>query len=70
MNAEQMRAVLGDEITQLRAGKRLAKDVNAVANAASKILASVRLELQYAKLLGVAPRISFIRTGGKAAIGK
>ena len=70
MNAEQLHAVLSDEITQMRKGKRHAKDVNAVVNASAKMLSLVRLEMEYAKMLGVVPRIPFIKTPTVRALPK
>lgn len=57
-----LRSVLTEELLKLREGKATAKDVNAIANVASKILHSVRLEMEYCKMTRQTPSISFITT--------
>lgn len=66
MNATELKSILADEIHLLRAGKRQAKDVNAIVNAAAKLLSTVRLELDYAKMIGATPQIPFIPTSKPA----
>jgi hypothetical protein len=60
MKMTDLRATLGDQITKLRAGKGDPKTANAIVNAAGKIIASVRLEMDYAKMVGAAPRIQLL----------
>ena len=55
-----MRNILSEEIDKLREGKTTAANVNAVTNATGKILSTVKLEMEYAKLLGKNPHIAFV----------
>jgi uncharacterized ParB-like nuclease family protein len=70
MNAIELREVLTSQINLLKAGKADPKQVNAIVNAAGKVIASVRLEMEYARMIGVLPSIDFIRSGmsGKLAV--
>jgi len=61
-----MRNILAEEIQRLRKGESSAANVNAIVNATGKILSSVKLELEYNRLLGTLPDIPFIRPGKKA----
>jgi len=65
-----MRSILTEEILRLRAGTTTAANVNAIVNATGKILSTVKLEIEYNKLLGQMPDISFIETGKKKLIAK
>ena len=57
-----MRSMLTEEIQKLRSGKTTAAAVNAVVNATGKILSSVKLEIEYNKLVGQTPKIPFIES--------
>lgn len=57
-----LRSILADEIKRLRNGESTPAAVNAITNATGKILATVRLELDYSKLVGVTPNIPFIKS--------
>jgi len=57
---DDIRTVLVDEINKIRSGSTTAANVNAVTNATGKILSTVKLELEYNKLLGKTPHIPFI----------
>ena len=57
---QDLRVVLVEEIVSLRAGKTTAANVNAVTNATGKIFSSVKLEMEYNKLIGQTPNIPFI----------
>ena len=61
-----VRRVLTEEIEKLRKGDSTAASVNAVVNAVGKILSSVKLEIEYNKIIGKTPDIPFIRSGRKA----
>lgn len=61
----EVREILADEIQKLRRGDNTAVNVNAVVNAVGKILSSVKLELEYNKIIGKTPDIPFIRAGIK-----
>lgn len=62
MNIEILRSMLAEQMVRLKSGKADPKHVNAMCNAAGKVIGSVRLELEYARMLGVTPAISFIKT--------
>lgn len=68
MNAEMLRAMLAEQMTNLRAGSADPKQVNAMVNAAGKIISSVKLELEYARMIGVTPVIPFISQRDKGAL--
>ena len=53
----ELRAVLADEIAKIREGTTTAAQVNAISNATGKILSTVRLEMEYYKLVGGTPNI-------------
>jgi hypothetical protein len=57
---DDLRAILADEIAKIRTGTTTAANVNAVTNATGKILSTVKLEMEYNKLLGKTPHIPFI----------
>lgn len=52
MNIDDLRAVLSDEIRSIRDGEATAARVNAVSNAAGKILSTVKLQMEYYRLTG------------------
>ncbi len=56
-----LRKILSEEIDKIRNGKTIAANVNAISNATGKILSSVRLEMEYAKLLGKTPKIDYVQ---------
>lgn len=60
MNANDLRSILADEINKIRAEKTTPAAVNAIVNATGKILTTVKMELDYAKLIGITPQIDFI----------
>lgn len=64
-----LRVILAEEITKIRAGTTTAANVNAITNATGKILSTVKMELEYNKLLGKTPFIPFIE-GGKGKLKK
>ena len=59
-----MRAILAEEIQKLRNGDTTAANVNAIVNASGKILTTVKMEIDYARLLGHTPDIAFIEAKG------
>ena len=65
---DDLRRILSEEITKLRNGETTAASVNAITNASGKILSSVKLEIEYGKLLGTTPVISFIAPAEKRAL--
>lgn len=60
MNLEKLRGMLAEQMDKLRAGNADVKNVNAMVNAAGKVIASVRLELDYAKMIGITPSVPFM----------
>lgn len=51
----ELRGILSDEIRKVRDGKTSAVAVNSISNATGKILSSVKLEMEYYRLIGKAP---------------
>ena len=68
MNIDSLRGILAEEIQKLRDGHTNAANVNAVTNATGKILSTVKLEMEYCKLLGKTPDIDFIKISEKKQI--
>ena len=60
-----MRIMLTEEIIKLRNGDSTAANVNAIVNATGKILSTIKMEIEYNKLLGKIPNIPFIEAGTK-----
>ena len=64
-NINDLREILSEEIDKLRQGKTTPASINAITNATGKIFSSIKLELEYAKILGEKPlyfnRFRFIR---------
>jgi hypothetical protein len=56
-----IREILAEEIFKLRKEETTASALNAVVNATGKILTTVKLEMEYAKLIGITPAIDFIK---------
>lgn len=46
-----MRLILADEIRKIREGKTTAANVNAIVNASGKILTTIKMEIEYNKLI-------------------
>lgn len=55
-----LRNILAEEIAKIRAGTTTAANVNAITNATGKILSTVKMEIEYNKLLSRTPHIPFI----------
>lgn len=68
-NMNDIRAMLCEEIEKLRKNKTTAANVNAVTNATGKILSTIKLEMEYAKLSNQKPKNSFIQLEDKSTIG-
>jgi len=69
-SVEDMRVMLSEEITKLREGNTNAANVNAIVNATGKILSTVKLEIEYNKMIGSTPNIPFIPAGQKRLLEK
>lgn len=52
--------ILAEEIMKVRAGTTTAANCNAITNASGKILSTVKLQIEYGKLIGKTPHIPFI----------
>ncbi len=55
-----LRVILAEEIEKIRSGQTTAANVNAIVNATGKILTTVKMEIEYNKLIGKTPNIDFI----------
>jgi hypothetical protein len=67
-NMNDIRAMLCEEIQKLRDNKTTAANVNAITNATGKILSTVKLELEYAKITNKTPKPGFIELEEKVEI--
>jgi len=70
LTVNDLRGVLGEQIRLLRTSKTTPSAANAVTNAAGKIFASIKLELELSKILGVPPRINMFQIEAKARSAK
>jgi len=61
-----IRDMLTEEITRLRNGDTTPAAVNAIVNATGKVLSTVKMEIDYNKLVGRMPEIPFIKSGQKS----
>ena len=60
-----LRSILAEEIQKIRSGNTTAANVNAIVNATGKILTTVKMEIEYNKLMGKTPVIPFISDSAK-----
>lgn len=60
IRVDDIRTILLEEIQNIRNGKTTAANVNAIVNATGKILTTVKMEIEYNKLIGKTPHIDFI----------
>jgi len=65
MDIQDVRTILAEEIIKLRNEETTPAYVNAITNATGKILSTVKMEIEYAKLIGQTPKIDFIKIDGK-----
>ena len=49
---KDLRKILAEEISKVRSGDTTAANVNAIVNASGKILTTIKMEIDYAKLSG------------------
>lgn len=71
IDINNLRTILAEEINKLREGSTTPANVNAITNATGKILSTVKLEMEYHKLLGKVPDIDFIKVkNGKSIANK
>jgi len=60
---QELRGILSDEIDKIRDGTTTAAACNAVTNATGKLLSTIKLELEYCKLVGKVPNIPMLSVG-------
>lgn len=58
---EELRDFLSEQMELLRNGDTTPANANASANLSGKILSSVKMELEYNKMVGATPNISFLK---------
>jgi hypothetical protein len=58
LTLQGLRMILSEQIEAIREGKATASNVNAISNATGKILSSIKLELEYHKLVGKTPHMA------------
>lgn len=56
---EQWRSFLAEEAEKLAGGESTAAKTNALSNLAGKVFQSVKLEVEYNRILGTTPNIKF-----------
>ena len=67
LNLSQLRAILSEEIQNIREGQTTAANVNAICNATGKILSTVKLQMEYYKQIGKTPVIPLLLGEGSPA---
>lgn len=70
MDATTLKTTLSEQIQKLHSNQGDPKIANAISNAAGKIIATIRLELEYCKMVGAKPAISFVKTAGALPVPK
>lgn len=65
LTLDELRGILSDEIRRVRDGESSAATANAVTNATGKILASIKLEMEYQKLTGRKANIPMLSGGSE-----
>ena len=61
---EELRAVLCDTISSVRAKEITSDTAQAISNASGKIISTFRMELEYRRMRGEVPKLQFME-GGK-----
>ncbi len=56
-----LRQMLSEEIDSVRAKKTTPGAVNAICNATGKFLSTIKLEMEFAKMIGKEPSIKFLQ---------
>jgi hypothetical protein len=62
LSLSDLRSILSEQIEKIRTGQATAASVNAISNASGKILSSIKLELEYHKMIGKTPNIPALLT--------
>ena len=60
-NVDELRNYLANELERVSSGQTTPAAANASANLAGKILSSVKMELEYNKMVGASPQIGFLK---------
>lgn len=60
-NVDELRNYLANELERVSQGQTTPAAANASANLAGKILSSVKMELEYNKMVGASPQIGFLK---------
>ncbi len=60
-NVDELRNYLSNELERVSSGLTTPAAANASANLAGKILSSVKMELEYNKMVGASPQIGFLK---------
>ena len=60
MNIESLRSILIETVSGLRAGHTTPSTAEAISNASGKIIASIRVQLEYARMRGEVPKLQFM----------
>lgn len=60
LSLDELRTILSDEIRKIQGGETSAASVNAISNATGKILSSVKLQMEYYRLVGKTPDIPLL----------
>ena len=70
IDINELRTILVAELRGLQAGTTTPDVANAITNVSGKIMATVKLEMEYCKMVGKTPEIDFITIDKKKLIGK
>jgi len=60
-----LRSILLEEIENLRSGKTSPAAINAITNATGKVISTLKLEMDYAKMTGIKPNVLML--GGESS---
>jgi len=60
MNIESLRGILIETVSGLRSGHTTPSTAEAISNASGKIIASIRAQLDYARMRGEVPKLQFM----------
>jgi hypothetical protein len=63
LSLEEIRSVMSEQIRRLQDGETSAATANAISNSVGKILSTVKIELEWAKLTGRKARIPMLDGG-------
>ena len=60
MNIESLRNILIETVSSLRSGQTPPATAEAISNASGKIIASIRVQLEYARMRNEVPKLAFM----------